>query len=165
MAFGESYWISTTHTTSLTIKFSDAVPGQVSSAAAKSNFFLAPATYYGYLHPNDGLTPEANQPIEAWVGNRLCGKGQTKAVGEQIGFVVIVYADDSDRAGGCGASGRSVQFRINDQVLYPEVAWNSKRVTEQSLSVSPPLQVAQVGDSKKQPAKMDTIFLPVFTGP
>jgi len=43
----------------------------------------------------DELTPTSGMLIQAWVGEALCGEGQTQEVDGQIVYGVIVYAAGS----------------------------------------------------------------------
>ncbi|MBV7336229.1 hypothetical protein KFU94_49955 [Chloroflexi bacterium TSY] len=144
LEWNQTYGISATHPSSLTIKFADAEPGEITAAAVDASDFIPPAAYYGVLQPNAEFTPAAGMVVDAFIGNIICGRGTTRAVDGQIVFAVIVYTDGFGQADGCGRQGRKVRFEVDKQAMVPDVAWESRRLTEVSLSRAQTISTEEV---------------------
>jgi len=135
------YWINIndTDTATVTLKLRDISSASVtaaSSTTASSIPAVPPATYYGQISAQDALILSAGISVQAWVGDLLCGQGQTKEVDGQIVYVVTVYAKGSSSIEGCEASGDTIRFTLDGQALPASNAvWNSERVHEHNLTV------------------------------
>ena len=135
------YWINIndTDTATITLKLRDISSASVtaaSSTTASSIPTVPPATYYGQISAQDALILSAGISVQAWVGDLLCGQGQTKEVDGQIVYVVTVYAKGSSSIEGCGASGDTIRFTLDGQALPAgNAVWNSERVHEHNLTV------------------------------
>jgi hypothetical protein len=57
----------------------------------------------------------------------VCGQTQTRAVDDQIVFVIDVVAAGSGSTEGCGVPGRHMTFWLDDQVLPIQATWNNAR--------------------------------------
>ncbi|MEM7134305.1 MAG: VCBS repeat-containing protein [Chloroflexota bacterium] len=165
LEFQQIYWISATHTTSITLRLGDTSEEQVRATAANSSAFTPPATYYGYIQPSADFSPTADKPIEAWIDDTLCGKGKTLSVDSQVGFVVIVHAAGAGQTAGCGTLGRSVRFEVEGQALYPEVGWDNNRITEVSLSEAEQERSTITNHRRGQQEQRSRVYLPLFTEP
>lgn len=130
LVFGHGYWITVTQ--DLTLNFGATVAGLAFQAGPAMP--APPATYYGLVQPGPGTTPAPGLPVEAWVGDSLCGQGETLILDEGIGYTVNVAAEDASMPG-CGVSGRAVAFRIAGQEMAPVPGWNNNRVWEVDLAL------------------------------
>lgn len=92
----------------------------VQPAAAQ---FDPPSTIFGSVTDSAGPVPEG-LPVEAYIGDTLCGKdGKTEYTGDGPArvtvYVVDVVADSQIR--GCGRAGAEVRIKIGDR-FAPQVA-------------------------------------------
>jgi hypothetical protein len=145
LQFGKGYWLYVT------------APGQVSlylkgnggeNTARNASVLGPPAVYYGTLSLSATLTPVAGMMLTAGVDGHICGTAQTKAVGNQIVYVIKVAAEDGATYTGCGAAGRTVTLRVEGASLQWSAMWDNS-VVAQVDSSNP------TGDSR--------LFLPLVT--
>ncbi|HUW09769.1 MAG TPA: hypothetical protein VM537_08565, partial [Anaerolineae bacterium] len=125
LEFGHGYWISVTQ--AISIHFGSGLDEGDAWAAS----FLpphVPATYYGEVQ---GAVPGA--PVQAWVGDNLCGQAQTLEFNGTLVYSINVMAAAGASAG-CGEAGRRVTFRVGSQVMSPAAAWNNSRLFHVPLS-------------------------------
>jgi subtilisin-like proprotein convertase family protein len=132
LEFGEGYWISVTRAITLYLKGSSGL--SVAAEVDSSSLQNPPATYYGMVLTGPGLMPTAGMTVTAWIGDNLCGQGQTLEMGNQVVYSINVFADDLGRAVGCGARGRIVAFKVGSRVMIPTAIWNNNRVWKLPLS-------------------------------
>jgi len=132
LEFGHGYWISVTQ--AISIHFGSAL--DVGGAWAASHFPpQVPATYYGEVR---GGAP--GEPVQAWVGDSLCGQGHTLQVDGTVVYTINVMAATGASAG-CGEPGRRITFRVGSQRMSPTVAWNDSRLWHVPLSPSSAYQL------------------------
>jgi len=128
---GRGYWINVN--ANATLKLRDISAAAVAAAASTPS--VPPATYYGRIVTQESSDLSAGMNIQAWVGDVLCGQGQTKEVDGQIVYVVTVYADGNGSIRGCGESGDTVHFTLDGQALpASNTVWNSESVHEHDLT-------------------------------
>lgn len=119
---GQGYWINATEAVTLYLS------GQsTSSASLMQSLPIPPATFYGQLEPWLHGTPRVGMTIEARINGVVCGQTQTRAVDDQIVFVIDVVAAGSGSTEGCGVPGRHMTFWLDDQVLPIQATWNNAR--------------------------------------
>jgi len=129
---GRGYWINAN--ANATLKLRDISAAAVTAAASTPS--VPPATYYGQIITQESFDLSADMLIQAWIGDVLCGQGQTKEVDGQIVYVVTVYADGNGSIQGCGESGDTVRFTLDGQALPASNAlWDSESVHEHDLTV------------------------------
>jgi hypothetical protein len=130
--FGQGYWINATQAITVSFKGEPALSTAAAQATAEA-IPNPPSTYYGAVQAGSSLTPVAGMPVLARVNGTICGRGNTRAVGGQIVYVVDVLADGSGAAAGCGAAGRIVTFQLGDRMLGATAVWDNSRPHELSL--------------------------------
>ncbi|MBC8447193.1 MAG: VCBS repeat-containing protein [Chloroflexi bacterium] len=124
LEFGRGYWINVSQ--AITMYFgATAEGGALSSVSLPPH---VPATYYGEV-----LGGTAGETVTAWVGDSLCGQGQTLEVDSKVVYALNVMAEAGGPPG-CGAPGRQVTFRVGSQVKSPTVAWDDSRLWEVVLT-------------------------------
>jgi len=93
-----------------------------------------PATYYGRVLAGEAFTPAAGAEVNAWIGERKCGTGETFDFGGAIHYRAIVVADGKGAGSveDCGRSDPSVRVRFTVVVdgrataMSPEPAWGNE---------------------------------------
>jgi hypothetical protein len=94
-------------------------------AAATPAFaqFDPPSTIFGSVSDSEGPVP-AGLPVEAYIGDTLCGKdGKTEYTGEGSARVTVYVVDvvANSQINGCGRAGAEVRIKIGDR-FAPQVA-------------------------------------------
>lgn len=133
LKFGQSYWISATHITSITLKFKDATINEIQPAIEANSGLVLPATYYGKIEPTVGFTPTAGMTVLAEIDGTRCGVGRTEAVAGHVEYSVIVYPDSPASTAGCGAMGRVIQLLIDNNPIPGTLVWTPGHVRQQNL--------------------------------
>jgi hypothetical protein len=128
LVFGRGYWISATE--AVTIHLSSGV----SADGVSDPLAGPPATYYGTVEAGGGFTPTAGMAVQAYVGDHVCGQGETQAYGGEIVYVVNVSADGPGGAAGCGKPGDEVTFYVDEQTMTPTAVWDNNLVWEVDLA-------------------------------
>lgn len=89
-----------------------------------------PATVFGSISDSAGDVP-AGVPVEAYIGNLLCGESRTEKTGEGAARVTV-YAihvlADGDGMGarkGCGKPGVEIRIKVGDRFAPGTVTWAS----------------------------------------
>ncbi|MEZ4726911.1 MAG: hypothetical protein R3E79_07235 [Caldilineaceae bacterium] len=132
---GPGYWIWATEDVDLLLK--DDGPTQ---AAATPPLF--PAIYYGALSSITAVPIPPDLPVQAHIGDTLCGVGRTQIFNQQTVYVVAVYGDDSSTTANCGAPGRAVQLTLGD-FQATTVPWQNEAPTAAPLALTPTKPIAQ----------------------
>jgi hypothetical protein len=93
---------------------------------AKAQAFGPPMTVFGSVADSAGTVP-ADLTVEAYVGDKVCGKGKTQFTGDGAGRVTVYYADvvSREQTAGCGATGTDVRIRIGDRFATQTVKWQA----------------------------------------
>jgi len=95
------------------------------TAAPASAQFDPPSTVFGSVTDSAGPVPEG-LPVEAYIGDTLCGKdGRTEYTGEGSARVTV-YAIDvvaDSQIKGCGRSGAEVRIKIGDRFAPQTARW------------------------------------------
>ena len=93
-----------------------------SSAAAQIP--QPPSTVFGSVSDDAGPIDEG-LPVEAYIGDVLCGTGETGFTGDGDAQVTVYYADVLSEAQteGCGAAGKEVQIKIGDRFAPQTYLW------------------------------------------
>lgn len=99
-----------------------APPGLTGFASAQ--VFGPPMTVFGSVTDSSGDVP-ADLPIEALVGNTVCGRGKTQYTGDGDGRVTVYFADvvSREQTAGCGADGVEVQIKIGERIASQTLRW------------------------------------------
>lgn len=86
--------------------------------------FGPPMTIYGSVTDEAGPVA-AGLPIEAYIGDKVCGKGQTQFTGEGSGRVTVYYADvvAREQTAGCGFEGAVVRVKIGNRFADQTAKW------------------------------------------
>jgi hypothetical protein len=97
---------------------------------------LPPATYYGWVQPTPEFTPQAGMTIEARIDGQLCGQTSIVSLDGQLAYRIQVTAKNLiGAANGCGALGKQVTFRVDDQTMGDALAWDNGRAWYHPLFV------------------------------
>jgi len=106
LSFGRGYWIYVTQATDVLLK-GGSTTNIVRTAGALS---LPPAVIYGVLNT------EAGQPVEAHIGDTVCGSSVTRDVGGQVGMVVKVAAM-GPQSPACGMPGSAITITVGGRAV------------------------------------------------
>lgn len=120
----------------------------ITSAGAQG--FGPPQTIFGSISDSAGAVPE-RLPVEAYIGDTLCGEGETGYSGEGDARVTV-YAVDVFEVGqkeGCGTDGAVVRIKVGDRFADQTARWRAG-----------PLQVDILFGSGATPVPIPT-FTPV----
>ena len=137
LRFGEGYWVASTRTTTVTLRFRstldvDEVTGCAATPAALAEVPPTPqslgaagppATYYGVMTSSAGFTVAAGQPVIARVGSAVCGRGVTQVVDNQVVYRVHVNGATAD-VPECGLPGRMVSLEVGGATVG-SAAWSN----------------------------------------
>jgi hypothetical protein len=83
-------------------------------------------TVFGSIADSAGDVP-ANLPIEAYIGDRLCGRGSTQRTGDAPGQVTVYFADvvSREQTAGCGSDGDEVRIKVGDRFAPQTARWRA----------------------------------------
>ncbi len=95
-------------------------------AGAGAQVFGPPMTVFGSVADSAEAVPEGLN-VEAYVGDKVCGRGKTQFTGDGAGRVTVYYADvvSREQTGGCGSSGIEVRVKIGDRFASQTVRWQA----------------------------------------
>jgi hypothetical protein len=136
MRFGYGYWISATDAVTWQVSGGDtyASAAQVDEAATLQFPPSPPATYYGQVWEGLGFVPAPGMEVQAWVKGHLCGRGETVAMDDQVGYSVHVFAASGGQYADCGTPGQKVTFRVGGQVMAESPPWDTSQVWKLDLN-------------------------------
>ncbi|MBI5947954.1 MAG: hypothetical protein HY875_07440 [Chloroflexi bacterium] len=88
--------------------------------------FGPPSTVWGSVTDEAGPIA-AGLPVEAYVGEQLCGKGKTEFTGEGAAKVTVYYADvfSREQTPGCGFEGAQIRFKIGERFASQTAIWKA----------------------------------------
>ena len=88
--------------------------------------FGPPSTIYGSVTDEAGPVP-AGLPVEAYIADKLCGKGNTEFTGDGAAKVTVYYADvfSREQTPGCGFEGAEVRFKIGERFAIQTAKWKA----------------------------------------
>lgn len=91
---------------------------------ASAQVFGPPMTVFGSV-TDSGENVPADLPIEAYVGNTVCGRGQTQYTGDGNGRVTVYFADvvSREQTPGCGADGVDVRIKVGNRFAPQTLRW------------------------------------------
>jgi len=87
--------------------------------------FDPPSTVFGSIADSGGEVA-AGLPVEAYIGEKLCGtKGRTEFTGDGAAKVTVYFVDvvSESQIAGCGATGREVRLKIGDRFAPQTARW------------------------------------------
>ncbi len=95
-----------------------------SAIPARAQVFGPPMTVFGSVTDAAGDVP-ADLPIEALIGDTVCGRGKTQYTGEGDGRVTVYFADvvSREQTPGCAADGIQVRIKVGDRVATQTLPW------------------------------------------
>ena len=126
--------------------------GFIAFAVPAAAQFGPPQTIFGSITDSSG--PVADKlPIEAYVADKICGKGVTEFVGDGASRVTVFAVDvvSKEQTAGCGADGTEVRIKIGDRFADQKARWRAG-----------PLQVDLVFGANATPQAIPT-FTPAPT--
>jgi hypothetical protein len=96
------------------------------TAPAEAQVFGPPMTVFGSVTDEAGPVEEG-LPVEAYVGNQVCGTGLTQYTGDGSGRITVYYADvvSREQRAGCGAPGVDVRLKIGERFSDDIVDWRA----------------------------------------
>jgi len=105
----------------------------LSSAAAQ--VFGPPSTVFGSVTDSAGpVAPDL--PVEAYIGDKLCGTGKTQYTGEGSARITVYFVDvvSAEQTAGCGvkplnAPGSEVRIKIGERFAPTTTRWESGPVS------------------------------------
>ncbi len=126
------------------------VAGLATITSVSAQGFGPPQTIFGSITDSGGPVAE-RLPVEAYIGETLCGKGSTEFVGEGASRVTVYALDvvEKGQTAGCGSDGVEVRIKIGDRFATQTARWRAG-----------PLQVDILFGSNSTPAPIPT-FTPV----
>jgi hypothetical protein len=97
-----------------------------SGRTAEAQIFGPPMTVFGSVTDSEGEVP-AGLPVEAYVGNKVCGRGETQFTGEGSGRVTVYWADvhSREQTSECGAPGVEVRVKIGERFADQALQWRA----------------------------------------
>lgn len=131
--YGKNYWINLTVSEPITLYLKGVSGSNLVSAAALN---LPPATYYGQVRAQPGFEPRAGMTVEARINGHLCGRTQTRQVGQEIMYAINVLADGSGAATGCGVQSRVTIIGIAGTPAEVTTMWDNEQVWWQPLAAT-----------------------------
>jgi hypothetical protein len=103
-----------------------ALAGALAAASAAVAQFAPPSTVFGSVTDQAGPVP-ADVPIEAYIGDLLCGKGKTEFVGDGTARVTVyaVNVSSKEDKAGCGSDGANVKIKVGDRTSSGVAKWKA----------------------------------------
>lgn len=100
--------------------------GLLAAATVSAQIPFPPATVFGSIADSAGPVPEKVR-VEAYIGDKLCGEGETGFTGEGASRVTVYFADvvSDAQTAGCGKSGLDVRLKIGDRFADQTFKWES----------------------------------------
>jgi len=100
----------------------------LAAVAQASAQFQPPSTVFGSIADSEG-TVEAGLPVEAYIGDTLCGKdGKTEFTGDGSARVTVYVVDvvDESQTPGCGRrdAGTRIRIKVGDRFAEQTAVWN-----------------------------------------
>jgi len=91
---------------------------------ARAQVFGPPMTVFGSVTDSAGVVPEG-LPVQAFVGDRVCGKGRTQFTGDGDSRVTVYFADvvSREQTSGCGSDGAVVRIQVGDRFAAQTAHW------------------------------------------
>jgi len=128
LEFGRGYWINATQPMTWLVKG----PDNAVQTASVNGFPTPPATYYGTVLTENGLTPAAGLPVQALINGVVCGESITQAIDGQIVYSLNV-AGDGSRNPACIGAGQQVVIVVAGRPLGV-VAWQNDSVLQVAVN-------------------------------
>jgi hypothetical protein len=93
---------------------------------AGAQVFGPPMTLFGSITDSEGPVAEG-LPVEAYVGNTLCGRGVTEPTGDGDGRVIVyaVHVVAREQTAGCGSLDAVVRVKIGDRFATQTATWEA----------------------------------------
>lgn len=103
--------------------------GLFAGATVSAQIPFPPATVFGSVTDSAGPVPEKLK-VEAYVGDKLCGEGETGFTGDGASRVTVYFADvvSDTQTAGCGKSGVDVRLKIGDRFANQTFKWEAGAV-------------------------------------
>ena len=72
--------------------------------------------------------------VTALIDNVICGETTITTIDGQLAYLLpVAAADSADETASCGVAGKAVTFKVGDNVMAHNVAWNNAQATFWSL--------------------------------
>jgi hypothetical protein len=98
----------------------------LSVSIAGAQVFGPPMTLFGSITDSEGPV-DVGLPVEAYVGDTLCGRGVTEATGDGDGRVTVyaVHVVAREQTAGCGSLDAVVRVKIGDRFATQTATWEA----------------------------------------
>ncbi|HEX6030312.1 MAG TPA: hypothetical protein VFY90_02700 [Tepidiformaceae bacterium] len=102
------------------------VAGTLTASVASAQIPWPPATVFGSVTDEAGPVPEKVR-VEAYIGDKLCGEGETGYTGDGDSRVTVYFADvvSDQQIAGCGKSGVEVRLKVGDRFASQTFKWET----------------------------------------
>ena len=118
LEYTRAYWVYATKATTL---YLGPDSGWAQHAKAEiSNIQMPPATYYGWIIPEEDFVPTVGTTVTAWIDGKLCGETAVQEIAGQLAYVLQVKSGD-----GCGKLGQMVTIKVGDQSTGNAQVWDN----------------------------------------
>jgi len=168
------YWIYAIRRTTPYIR----VPSEEDTIASGNNLELPPATFYGWITPTTTFLPQEGDIVTALIDGRVCGTGTvskfapppgtgphhvylplvTNGAGSSSQFrerLIYKIQVSADIGNGCGVRGRTITFKVGNQIMPNDHPWGNNQACYHSLGVP--------SEKASQCFLIYQNYLPVFT--
>ncbi|MGB0385858.1 MAG: FG-GAP repeat domain-containing protein [Ardenticatenaceae bacterium] len=88
-----------------------------------------PATYYGWITPNDSFQPTVGMTIKARIGDTVCGESTIQQLNGQLAYKLQVKAEDPfGQPNGCGTNQQTIVFEVGNSLIKAAPrTWNNSQ--------------------------------------
>jgi hypothetical protein len=129
LEFPRTYWIYSKEPATAYLPVGSATLSHDSHGLSQT----PPATYYGFIQSGADFAPETGMRLTAEIDDIVCGESVVVLYAGQMAYSIQVQAESG---GLCGRSGKTVVFRVGDQILPgTELAWDNSQAWYHPLSV------------------------------
>jgi hypothetical protein len=143
LEFGRGYWIYATDYVTLYL----GIEGSIADSPFRQpeSFPFPPASFYGWITATAGFTPTAGMSVTAEIAGADCGQTTIQpATGGRLFYSLQVSAEPiGGPPNGCGWSGRTITFHIEDWVMAHDRLWDNSQAwflpLDTPADVTPPV--------------------------
>ncbi len=107
------------------LMFAFAIVGSIGAGKAFAQFG-PPSTVFGSISDASGQVAEG-LPIEAYIGDKVCGKGLTQFTGDGAARVTVYFADvvSREQTVGCGAENLDIRIKVGARFAAQTTKWRA----------------------------------------
>ena len=122
---------------------------------------IPPTTFYGWVTPTNGVfTPTLGMQITAEINGTTCGQTTIEALDGKLAYSLQVMSESivGDGFEQCGANGRLINFRVEDQLVGQSCRWDNSHAWYYPLTTTP---IVNHGHNQ-HPCRNYQIWLPLI---